>query len=61
MNFIYYLTVFLHFNKYLTKLLHYFSTMYCIVYIFLYIFALSCYRYETVVNKKKNYENYSKH
>ena len=38
-----------------------FSTMYCIVYIFIYIFALSCYMYIIVVNYKKNYENNSKH
>jgi hypothetical protein len=36
----FYLSDYLSFKKYLIKSLNYFSTMYCIVYIFIYIFAL---------------------
>jgi hypothetical protein len=35
--------------------------MYCIVYNFLYIFALSCYMYKTVVNILNDHENHSKY
>ena len=35
--------------------------MYCMVLIFYYIFALSCYMYDIVVKKIKNYENNSQY
>jgi hypothetical protein len=52
---------YLRLKKIVNKYYYFFGTMYCIVLIFFYIFALSCFLYNIVVNNSKYNENNSQH
>ncbi len=60
-KFNFYLACYQLFIKYIQKYFNFFTTMYCMVLLFYYIFALSCYMYDIVVKKINNYENNSQY